>query len=130
MLTGQNIAPDRLQGLRVLVVEDEMLVAMLIEVYLNELGCTIAHSASRIAKALESLHATPIDAAVLDINVAGDSVLPLAEALEERGIPFIFASGYGARGIEPRWAGYPVLQKPFMAHDLQTALLAALKRSP
>jgi DNA-binding response OmpR family regulator len=121
---------DPLQGLRVLVVEDEALVAMLIEQYLTEFGCVVASSVRRIANGLESLGENSIGAAVLDVNVGGESVSPIAEVLEEREIPFIFASGYGARGIEPRWHGRPVLEKPFSAQDLRVALLASLKHPP
>jgi CheY-like chemotaxis protein len=119
---------DPLHGLRVLVVEDEALVAMLIEQYLTEFGCVVACSVRRIASGLESLAESRIGAAVLDVNVAGESVSPIAEALEEMDIPFIFASGYGARGVEPRWSGRPVLEKPFAAQDLRSALLASLKQ--
>ena len=118
---------DPLQGLRVLVVEDESLVAMLIEEYLAEFGCIVASSARRVDKGLESIKDLDIGAAVLDVNVAGESVSPIAELLEERHIPFIFASGYGARGVEARWAGRPVLQKPFTSNDLRSALLASLQ---
>ncbi len=118
---------EALQGLRVLIVEDETLVAMLIEEYLIEFGCAVAYSARRVAKGLQSLEDLEIDAAVLDVNVAGESVSPIAEMLDERNIPFIFASGYGARGVEPRWTGRPVLQKPFSARELQLALLACLQ---
>jgi DNA-binding response OmpR family regulator len=119
---------DPLQGLRVLVVEDEALVAMLIEEYLTEFGCIVVCSARRVANGLESLGKNRIGAAVLDVNVAGESVSPIAEALEKQEIPFIFASGYGARGVEARWTGRPVLEKPFAAQDLRSALLASLKQ--
>jgi CheY-like chemotaxis protein len=129
-LTGPN-APkdDLLYGLRVLVVEDESLVAMLIEEYLAELGCAVAYSARRVGKAVEALGRCEFDAAVLDVNVAGESVLPVAALLDERKIPFIFASGYGAKGVDSRWADRPVLQKPFSPDELRFALLSSL-RSP
>jgi len=122
-----NAAVNPLNGLRVLIVEDETLVAMLIEEFLLELGCEVALSASRVAKAMRGLHTCDIDVAVLDVNVAGESVSQLVETLVQRGIPFIFASGYGARGIDPRWALSPVLQKPFTGTDLRSALLASLE---
>ncbi len=121
---------DPLQGLRVLVVEDEALVAMLIEEYLSEFGCVIAYSARRVANGLESVSAGGIEAAVLDVNVAGQSVSPIAQALDEKKIPFLFASGYGARGVDARWASRPVLQKPFSSNDLRLALLASLESHP
>lgn len=118
---------DPLKDLRVLVVEDETLVAMLIEEYLVEFGCVVASSARRVSKALQSLKDLEIDAAVLDVNVAGESVDPVAQILQERKIPFIFASGYGAKGVEERWTGRPVLQKPFSARELRAALLACVQ---
>ena len=117
-----------LQDLRVLVVEDESLVAMLIEEYLTDFGCAPACSVSRVGKALKVLKNTEIDAAVLDVNVAGESVAPIAEALEQRGVPFIFASGYGRSGVDERWSNRPVLQKPFSAKELQAALIDCVKR--
>lgn len=127
MTASGNSESEALRGLRVLVVEDETLVAMLIEEYLVEFGCAVACSARRVAKGLQSLEDAEIDAAVLDVNVAGESVSPIAEVLDKRNIPFIFASGYGARGVEPRWTGRPVLQKPFSARELRLALLACLQ---
>ena len=121
---------DPLQGLRVLVVEDETLVAMLIEEYLEDLGCAVALSARRIEKALEGIENLTIDAAVLDVNVAGASVSPVAESLERKNIPFIFASGYGAKGVEAQWTGRPAIQKPFSAKDLRSALLSCLRSRP
>ena len=129
MTTPNPATENLLQGLRVLVVEDESLVAMLIEEYLIDLGCVVAGSARRVAKGLETVSQCEIDTAVLDVNVAGESVSPVAELLDKRGIPFIFASGYGAKGVEARWADRPVLQKPFSPDDLRLALLASL-RSP
>ncbi len=131
MLTATGTQPaDPLQGLRVLVVEDETLVAMLIEDYLSEFGCVVAASVGRVEKGLHALKKLEVDAAVLDVNVAGESVSPIAELLSERSVPFIFASGYGARGVEARWTGRPALQKPFAARELRSALLACLQAAP
>ncbi len=121
-----NAGIDPLHGLRVLIVEDESLVAMLIEEYLLELGCEVVLSASRVGKAMKGLETCPVDVAILDVNVAGESISGLVEALDQRGIPFIFASGYGARGVDARWSASPVLQKPFTGADLHAALHALL----
>ncbi len=118
---------EPLQGLRVLVVEDETLVAMLIEEYLADFGCVVAGSVRRVAKGLQVLKDLEVDAAVLDLNVAGESVSPIADVLGQRNVPFIFASGYGIKGVEERWAGRPVLQKPFSAKELHAALLACVQ---
>lgn len=128
VLAASNIRlAEPLQGLRVLVVEDETLVAMLVEEYLADFGCVVAFSARRVGKALLAARNLELDAAVLDVNVAGESVSPIAEALEERHVPFIFASGYGVKGVEERWAARPVLQKPFSSKELQAALLACVQ---
>lgn len=117
---------DDLQGLRVLVVEDETLVAMLIEEYLAELGCAVAASVRRVDRALEHVSPDAVDVAVLDVNVAGEDVGPVVEALAQHRIPFIFASGYGGTGIKSEWSGYPVVQKPFTTAELKKALVSAL----
>lgn len=118
---------DSLQGLRVLVVEDETLVAMLVEDYLTEIGCTVTASVRRTDKALEVIASKELDAAVLDVNVAGTDVSPVAEALSEQNIPFIFASGYGGNGIQARWADRPIIQKPFTSSELKHALARAMR---
>ena len=124
-----NANADPLHGLQVLIVEDGSLVAILIEEYLLEMGCEVAMSASRVAKALKGLQTRRVDAAVLDVNVAGESIDELVETLHRHSIPFVFASGYGARGVDPRWTNAPVLQKPFTAADLRAALLRCLDKA-
>jgi CheY-like chemotaxis protein len=108
--------------LRVLVVEDEMLVAMNIEDMLLELGHEVAGLASRLAPALALARDSRFDAAMLDVNLAGEPSFPVADLLAERGIPFLFATGYGRHGIEERFRGRPILQKPFRAAELGAAL--------
>lgn len=111
-------------GLRVLLVEDEMMVALLLEDMLAELGHTVVGPLSRIDKAVEAARQQALDAAVLDVNLNGQAVYPVAEALAARGVPFVFATGYGSRGLCGAWRGRPVLQKPFQRHDLQRVLAA------
>src|SRR5512140_3995081 len=93
-----NTHPD-LQGLRVLVVEDEMMVSMLIEDMLSDMGCTVVGPASRLDEAIALAKASEIDCAVLDVNLGGQPIFPLADLLRERGCPFAFATGYGDAGI-------------------------------
>jgi DNA-binding NtrC family response regulator len=114
-----------LQGLRVLVVEDETLVAMLLEDMLADHGCEVAATASRIGQALEYIadDSLAIEAAILDVNLAGEPSFPLAEALAERGVPFVFATGYGSGGLPEAWRDRPTLQKPF-SHDEVGRMLA------
>jgi CheY-like chemotaxis protein len=108
--------------LRILVIEDEMLVAMNIEDMLLELGHEVAGLASRLGPALALARESRFDAAVLDVNLAGEPSFPIADLLIERGVPFLFATGYGRQGIEERYRGYPMLQKPFRTVELGEAL--------
>lgn len=112
----------RLDGLRVLVVEDEMMVSMLIEDMLSDLGCEVVGPASRIEDALELVKSAVIDCAVLDVNLGGQPIFPLADVLRERGAPFAFATGYGDAGLREVDRGTPVLQKPFREIDLARVL--------
>ena len=111
-----------LEGLRVLVVEDEMMVSMLIEDMLSDLGCTVVGPASRLDEAIELAGASDLDCAVLDVNLGGQPIFPLADLLRERGKPFAFATGYGDAGIRDVDKGTPVLQKPFREGDLARVL--------
>jgi two-component SAPR family response regulator len=123
--TSLQIHP-RLRGLRVIVVEDETLLAMLLEDMLAELGCEVLWTAHRVGKALDLVARSEPEAAVLDVNIAGDEVYPVAQALAERSIPFIFATGYGARGLDEAWRSRPIVQKPFQMEHLSHGLLRAL----
>ena len=115
--------PDR--RLRILVVEDEMLVAMNIEDMLLAMGHEVAGIASRLAPALQLAREGAFDLAMLDVNLAGETSFPVADILRERGIPYLFATGYGADGIEEAYRGAPVLQKPFRSRDLAGVLADA-----
>jgi len=117
-----------LEGVRVFFVEDEALVAMLIEDYLRELGCVVAASARRVPSALKKLDETTFDVALLDINVAGENVGPVAEELARRNIPFVFASGYGGHALNERFADRPILTKPFTEAALAAALAKVLAK--
>ena len=108
--------------LRVLIVEDEMLVAMNMEDMLLDLGHEVAGMASRLAPALALAKDAAFDAAILDVNLAGERSFPVADLLVERGAPFLFATGYGIQGIEERYRSCTVLQKPFRSADLKAAL--------
>lgn len=113
---------DKLEGLRVLVVEDEMMVSMLIEDMLTDLGCTIVGPASRLDEALQIAREVELDCAVLDVNLGGQPIFPLADLLREKGAPFAFATGYGDAGLRDVDKGSPVLQKPFRESDLARVL--------
>lgn len=118
-----------LEGLRVLVVEDEMLVAMAIEEMLERFGCTVVGVEARVRRALEFASRESVDAAVLDVNLAGEKVFPVAEALARRGVPFVFSTGYGAAGVDADFPGAPVLQKPYPEEALARALAEAVGRT-
>lgn len=115
----------RLAGTRVLVVEDEALVSMLVEAYLDELGCEVVGVAPRLEDALEKARTLALDAAVLDVNLAGRLSYPVAELLRSRGVPFVFATGYGMAGLPEALRGMPVLAKPFRQDQLAAALCAS-----
>lgn len=117
-----------LKGRRVLIVEDDMLVSMLMEEYVSELGCVVVASVRKVSQALEVVSKAEFDIAVLDYSLGNENTSSVADALEQKKIPFIFASGYGENGIDSRWADHTVLQKPFTAIDLQQALLTSLQK--
>jgi DNA-binding response OmpR family regulator len=104
------------------VVEDEMMVSMLIEDMLADMGCTVVGPASRLDEALELAKVSEIDCAVLDVNLGGQPIFPLADLLRERACPFAFATGYGDAGLRDVDRGAPVLQKPFREGDLARVL--------
>ena len=110
---------------RVLVVEDEAMVSMMLEDMLDELGCDIVGPAPSLALGLELARTAEIDAAVLDVNLAGEKAFPIADALAERGIPFIYATGYGRAGLRDEDSGRPVVQKPYSAQELARTLREA-----
>jgi CheY-like chemotaxis protein len=117
-----------LTGLRVLVVEDEGLVAMLVEAMLDDLGCAAVLSAASVREALDLVSRGGFDIALLDVNLAGERVFPVADELRRLGVPFIFASGYGADGLRPDLKDVPIIQKPFQLGDLEAALAASALR--
>ena len=117
------IASNDLTDLRVLVVEDEMLVSLLIEEVLTDSKCIIVGPYDRVPAALEAARTLALDAAVLDVNLAGTKVYPVAEMLSSRGIPFLLLSGYGSGAAPIEHPSWPVCSKPFKVEEL-TAMLA------
>ena len=118
---------DALTGRNILIVEDESLVAMLLETILEDMGCAIVGPISNIDDALKLLaDNVPLDGALLDVNVAGREVFPVAVALQAKGIPFVFSTGYGEGGLPVEWRGLPVIQKPFTEAAVHDALVKAL----
>jgi DNA-binding NtrC family response regulator len=115
-----------LRGSKVLVVEDEMMIAMLIEDMLEELGCELIGPASKVERALELIASETIEIALLDVNLDGQATDAVAYELQRKGVPFVFATGYGATGVPKQHNDRTVLQKPFQMTDLATALSTAI----
>ena len=114
-------------GRRILVVEDEMMIAMLVEDMLAELGCAVVGPAHALETALQLAQTeTAIDAALLDVNLGGKPVFVVADALRAKGVPAIFSTGYGDAALRDIDRGSPVLEKPFRTGDLARALSEAL----
>ncbi|HEV2362841.1 MAG TPA: response regulator [Caulobacteraceae bacterium] len=108
---------------RVLVVEDEAMIALLIEDMLSDLGCAVIGPAYGLDEGLElARRAGPVDAALLDVNLAGQPVYAIADELRAKGVPMIFSTGYGDAGLREVDRGVPVVRKPFRAEELAKAL--------
>ena len=120
-------ATTGLAGLRVLVVEDESLLGMLVEDLLEQLGCRMVGLFSGLEQALEAAKSAEFDLALLDVDIGGEPVYPVAEALRARGVPFLFMSGYG--GLEGPWRDCPIVQKPFDLAQLEAGMQRAARES-
>ena len=114
------------KGKRILVVEDEPIVALALQDMLAELGYEVVGPAFRLAAALECAASEAIDAAILDVNMGEGDSYAVAATLRGRGIPFLFATGYGRMGIEPGHEQAAVLQKPYREDQVEAALRALL----
>lgn len=112
----------KLTGRRILVVEDEALVAMLVEDALLEAGAEVIGPAATVAEALSLLRDGEPSAAVLDLNLAGEASTPIADTLARMGVPFVVATGYGAEGLPAQHAAVPVLAKPYDPEELTMLL--------
>jgi CheY-like chemotaxis protein len=113
-------------GKRILVVEDEMMIRMLLQDMLDQLGYTIAAEAGRIDEALEAANTREFDLAILDVNLNGHTIGPVADALFARGKPFVFSTGYGEQGLPEAYRDRPMLKKPFQMDGLNQMLQSAL----
>jgi CheY-like chemotaxis protein len=117
-----------LEGLTVLIVEDETIISFLMEDMAAELGAAEIWHAAGVAEALELLAERRPDAAVLDVNLGGEPAYPVAERLAALKVPFVFATGYGRQGVPPGWESRPVLQKPFPVETLARGMREVLGR--
>lgn len=117
MNTGERPAAQETRC-RVFVVEDEFLIRMLLEDMLADLGYDLAGVAGRLEEAVEMAKAADFDLAILDVNLDGRDVYPVADVISQRGLPFIFVTGYGGRGLPDVYRNRPALQKPFQLDEL------------
>ena len=126
MSAAQEGSVVDLTGKRVFLVEDEALVSMMFEHFLEDLGCAIVGTAARLDDALDIGRTLAMDVAILDINLNGQLSYPVAEMLQARGIPFLFATGYGMAGVPVELRAVPVLSKPFRQQQLAEALIRVI----
>jgi CheY-like chemotaxis protein len=110
------------EKLRILIIEDESIVAMMVEDLIVDMGHEVVGSAARLDEAQKLASDLACDFAILDVNLNGQYTYPVAEALKARGVPFVFATGYGVAGLKEEWRSNPVLQKPFQPEDLEAAI--------
>lgn len=131
VLPVQQIKPAPTRGPQILVVEDEALIALMIEDMLSALRCRVVGTARSVAEGLAFLeaHEGPLDGAILDISLGDEKVYRVAAALEARGVPFVFATGYGADTLEERFAGHPTLAKPFEMLALDAVIREIFRRA-
>jgi CheY-like chemotaxis protein len=115
-----------LAGRRVLIIEDEMLVLMALEDMMGDFGCTSITVAGNLEDALALVAARPFDLATLDVNLNGQRSYPIADALNDAGVPFAFSTGYGGHGVDEGYGVHPVIDKPFDGPQLEQVLTALL----
>lgn len=111
----------------VLLVEDEVMIRMMVADMLEELGYTIAGEAGDIDDAVRLVQVADFDIAILDVNVNGKVITPVAEAVQLRGLPFVFATGYGAQGLPEKFRDRTTIQKPFQVETLARTIESVLK---
>jgi two-component SAPR family response regulator len=116
--------------LKVLIVEDEAIVALHLEDTLTELGYEVVATAGRVDTATKLASTLPLDLAIVDLNLNGERTDGVADVLASRGVAIVFATGYGAAALEKRWAQVPTLQKPFQSIELERAIVRAVQRPP
>jgi CheY-like chemotaxis protein len=126
---GIDVMTTRTPRGLVFLVEDEVMIRMMVADMLNELGYTVAAEAGEIGEAMKLAQSTYFDLAILDVNVNGKVISPVADLLKASGRPFIFATGYGSSGLPEEYRDRPALQKPFQLETLGKMIDTTLKGS-
>ena len=124
-MASSQVPERRPSRLHVLLVEDEIVIALLVEQMLASLGHSVAGPAARLSKAMAMASQEAIDVAILDVNLGGEEVYPVADIFGGAGIPFVFVTGYGRQGLRPEYQHRPTLSKPFLTRSLSSALAEA-----
>ena len=114
----------------VFLVEDETLIRMMIVEMLEELGHRVVAQAGSVQTAEPLANTSAFDLGVFDINIGGFNICPIAEIVAARGLPFVFVSGYGPRGLPVSFKDKPVLRKPFLISEFATLINSALSNRP
>lgn len=114
-------------GCSVFLVEDEVMIRMMVADMLEELGHRVAAEAGEIGEAMKLVPSMEFDLAILDVNVNGKVITPVAELIQAKGRPFIFATGYGTSGLPPEYRERPALQKPFQIETLAQMIATTMK---
>jgi DNA-binding response OmpR family regulator len=124
----QGTPPEgvNLQGRRILVVEDEVLIGMMLQDMLSDFGCEVIGPIIRLAPALEVAKQEQVDLAILDVNLAGEAVFPVADALQSRKVPIIFSTGYGTADLVGPYKEFPTLSKPYDVDELRRVLTSVV----
>lgn len=125
-MVEQRSAEQRTTPARILVVEDESLILMLLEDMLTDLGYEVVATAASVGAARDLAIAGGFDAAILDVNLEGEEIFPVADILATHGLPFVFASGYSHAALPEQFRDRPTLQKPFQTAQLEAALAGLL----
>ncbi|MGB8400764.1 response regulator [Bradyrhizobium sp.] len=119
----------RPESCAVFLVEDEIMIRMMVADMLEQLGCSVVAEVGEIGEAIKLAQFTEFDLAILDVNVNGKLITPVAALIRARNRPFIFATGYGSSGLPEEYRDRPTLQKPFQLETLAAAIASTLKRA-